>query len=216
MVQAQTPFTPVPSTGLPYTIIISDVFLNNGSCPANTQIGAFTDTLCVGAEYYQGGQNIQIITWEGDPSQSLEGFSSGDSIVFKARVPFNGDFYLVNAIANITVGDGTFGFGTYTVSEVHINDPLLSIQVAWESKEQLQCYPNPFTSTIHISTDLPVEMVRIISMNGKILKSFNEKTRGIYTWNGKDNEGRLIASGLYIVEIVFQHRSIKRLIQYAK
>ncbi len=213
LTNAQAAFVPVPSTGLPYTIIIADVYLNNGLCPVNTQIGAFSDTTCVGAEIYQGVQNFQLITWEGDPSQNLNGFSNGDSIIFKARVPLLGDYYPLEATAVLSQGNGTFGYGTYTVAQLYLVDPVLKLQVNFVHKPL--CYPNPFTEKIQIETGMARSSVAIRSVSGQVVSTLQCDHYGNTSWNGLMSNGCYATSGLYIIEIQNTHNSTTRLIQFA-
>ena len=78
----QAQFIPVESTGLPYHIIVSQVFIDSAAAPAGTQIGIFDSILCVGADTveYVGQENIDIVTWEGSANPYLPGFAAGDTI----------------------------------------------------------------------------------------------------------------------------------------
>jgi len=67
-------------------------------------------------------------------------------------------------------------------------------------------FPNPFNMEININYELPKRSsvaVRIISITGKVVKSFsyNNQAPGYYTikWDGKSNTGNDSPSGLYII-----------------
>ena len=79
-IQAQ--FNPVESTGLPYHVIVSQVFIDSTTAPPGTQIGIFDGETCVGAESidYEGQENIDVVTWEGSANPYLPGFSPGNAI----------------------------------------------------------------------------------------------------------------------------------------
>ncbi|MFH2049255.1 MAG: DUF4623 domain-containing protein [bacterium] len=72
-----------------------------------------------------------------------------------------------------------------------------------------QNYPNPFNPTTFIKYDLPKEAaVRIViyDLMGKEVRTLvNEKQNAGYEsilWNGRDNQGRMVSSGLYIYQMI--------------
>ena len=75
----QAQFIPVESTGLPYHIIVSQVFIDSAAAPAGTQIGIFDSILCVGADTveYAGQENIDIVTWEGSANPTCRDLRRG-------------------------------------------------------------------------------------------------------------------------------------------
>ncbi|RKY56300.1 MAG: hypothetical protein DRP89_01625, partial [Candidatus Neomarinimicrobiota bacterium] len=72
-----------------------------------------------------------------------------------------------------------------------------------------QNYPNPFNPTTFIKYDLPKEAkVKIVIYNlmGREVRTLvNEKQNAGYKsilWNGRDNQGRMVSSGLYIYQMI--------------
>jgi flagellar hook assembly protein FlgD len=73
-----------------------------------------------------------------------------------------------------------------------------------------QNYPNPFnpTTTIEyqISSSGPVE-IKIFNINGELVKTLmnTNQVAGKYSanWNGKDNDNKQVASGIYIYRVMF-------------
>jgi hypothetical protein len=72
-----------------------------------------------------------------------------------------------------------------------------------------QNYPNPFNPSTNISYDLPKSgkvSLRIFNIKGELVKELmNEYTQAGYhtiTWDGKNKEGLLTASGIYFYQIV--------------
>jgi len=72
-----------------------------------------------------------------------------------------------------------------------------------------QNYPNPFNPTTFIKYDLPKEaIVKIVIydlMGRKVRTLLNEKQNAGYksiTWNGRDNNGQMVSSGMYIYQMI--------------
>jgi flagellar hook assembly protein FlgD len=81
----------------------------------------------------------------------------------------------------------------------------------------MQNYPNPFNPSTHISFSLPqTQHVRlsIYNMRGQLVKTLvNEKLKAgqnTLTWDGKDNRGNPVATGIYSYRIQSNGQSISR------
>lgn len=71
------------------------------------------------------------------------------------------------------------------------------------TKDNVWAYPNPvkpdYTGLITI-TGLSFDAdIKIVTTNG-ILVNQGRSNGGTYTWNGKDQKGKKVASGIYMVE----------------
>lgn len=71
------------------------------------------------------------------------------------------------------------------------------------TKDNVWAYPNPvkpdYTGLISI-TGLSFDAdIKIVSSNGTLINQ-GRSNGGIYTWNGKDQKGKKVASGIYMVE----------------
>ena len=71
-----------------------------------------------------------------------------------------------------------------------------------------QNFPNPFnasTTIRYIIGEEGIVQLRIFDLTGQIIRDLVTETQapGIYqvVWDGKDNEGRLVANGMYIGEL---------------
>jgi hypothetical protein len=70
-----------------------------------------------------------------------------------------------------------------------------------------QNYPNPFNATTQISFALPVDgkvSLKVYNVAGQLVKSFDQQmTAGykIITWDGKNNRGDEVASGVYFYRL---------------
>lgn len=119
------PFAPVQPTGLPYSVILTSASIDGVNLPAGTTIGLYAGSLCVGAAYYNPSGNTQIIAWRGDPSQGLPGFTIGSPITIKVRTEWFSEIEIFNPTVNYTLGNGTFGYGSFTVATLSISTGLL-------------------------------------------------------------------------------------------
>jgi hypothetical protein len=80
-----------------------------------------------------------------------------------------------------------------------------------------QNYPNPFNPTTTIRYNLPkpgnVE-IRIFNMNGQLVRNFSiiNGASGVHqvSWNGKNELGRVVASGLYVYQVKFENKVISK------
>jgi len=87
----------------------------------------------------------------------------------------------------------------------------------------LQNYPNPFNPNTTIQYQLPqtgnVE-IKIFSFNGQLVKILesNHQTPGTHNvvWDGKNNGGQIVASGLYIYQVVFENSMLAKKMLFIK
>jgi len=128
------PFSPVEPTGLPYTIILSDVIIDEVPPMINSQIGVFDGDLCVGFILYSGESNLQLVAWQGDDAQGLEGFTPGNPMAFRIRTTWYDELNIFDASTEFIQGDGNFGYGTFSVVNLEANTGLVpDIAVSSES-----------------------------------------------------------------------------------
>lgn len=119
----QTHFTPVDPTGMAYHIIVEEITINNAPVSGGTEVGVFDGDLCVGSVQiaYDGAQNIDIVVWEGNQTYQLPGYTAGQPISFKIYCEIYQEFIELSATPNYKTGDGTFGYGSYTVLSLTAN-----------------------------------------------------------------------------------------------
>lgn len=86
-----------------------------------------------------------------------------------------------------------------------------------------QNYPNPFNSETHIEYTLPKSIwikLNIYDLRGKLIKVLvnDNKQAGHHTarWNGKDDSGKTVASGVYIYHISSAEYTESRKLVYLK
>ena len=71
-----------------------------------------------------------------------------------------------------------------------------------------QNYPNPFNPSTTIQYELPVPtnvQLKIYDILGKeiktVIKEFQQPGKKIYQWDGRDNRGRMVSSGVYFYQL---------------
>jgi hypothetical protein len=78
---------------------------------------------------------------------------------------------------------------------------------------KLECFPNPFNSQTAIRFSLPTKTeatLKIYDVSGKCLKHFATLPLGSQTasncliWDGKDNSGRRLSSGIYFATLAYR------------
>ena len=93
--------------------------------------------------------NYPIIAWEADPDNGLPGFTPGNEMSFKIWTEINGIPSELTATPTYTIGDGTFGYGQFTVVDLEFALPDIGVDptelfVALEE-------PNLTNSTLTVS-----------------------------------------------------------------
>jgi hypothetical protein len=136
---------------------------------------------------------------------------------------FIGGNVLAQTNMTVTLSDGT----TQTFSIDEISSLTFSGITDVKDFEELgeiltqfkvyQNYPNPFNPSTTIRYYLPDAgdvAVKIFNINGELVKTVKNtyQTKGSHfvTWNGLNNNGSLVASGLYIYRILFNEQMISK------
>ncbi|NJM14145.1 MAG: choice-of-anchor D domain-containing protein [Bacteroidales bacterium] len=69
---------------------------------------------------------IQIVAWQEDVAQSYNGFTPGNPISFRIWSDINGFQSEFVATPTFTVGDGTFGYGQFSVVNLNFGVPIIN------------------------------------------------------------------------------------------
>ena len=113
--------------------------------------------------------------------------------------------------------NGVYGLNIHNFATIDIDDEIQYPVTAF----QMRNYPNPFNPETTISYTLPAKgqvCLEIYNSKGQLVKSLlnEQQAKGEHslTWNGKDNVGHSVASGLYLCRITSagQHESRKMLL----
>ena len=146
-------FTPVPSTGIPYTFVVDDATWNSGSSlQAGDEIAVFDDALCVGAVTVDAFP-VVLTAWEEYPDMGLDGYTPGNLVTFKlwdqsqnAEQP---------ALAHYAVGNAQFGPGFG--SQVTINSSDFPVLFAiWSNTTEVPAGGATFQFGAHLYSTVPV------------------------------------------------------------
>jgi hypothetical protein len=96
--------------------------------------------------------------------------------------------------------------GTMFVSEGDVT--AAPGDVAAAPGPRLDAYPNPFNPMTRIAFELPVDgraLVRIHDLSGRLVRTLvdGERPAGRHevTWQGRDDRGQPLASGVYLVQL---------------
>jgi hypothetical protein len=112
--------------------------------------------------------------------------------------------------ATVLSGSGRLGFsGSQEFAVVFTNRGLGGLALKPLSFDLNQTYPNPFAQSITVNYQLAAAgqvSLKVYNVAGQLVRTLTEGTvlPGYYsqTWNGRDNRGRKIASGIYIMRLV--------------
>ncbi|MBK8807410.1 MAG: right-handed parallel beta-helix repeat-containing protein [Bacteroidales bacterium] len=117
-------FIPVPETGLPYTVVVTNALLDDVKISIGDEIGIFDGNLCVGAGVFNGTFNFVITAWKENVASSLQGFTSGNPMTFKI-FDTSADLEATTG-ATYSIGDGKFDYGQF--SALSLNSTIYSTQ----------------------------------------------------------------------------------------
>lgn len=91
----------------------------------------------------------------------------------------------------------------------YINLPNLDIQIDMHLKYDINVFPNPFNSMVTISFNLKRDdnvKINIFNINGETIRNLHHDyiSKGIHqiTWDGKDDFGRTMSTGIYLLYIL--------------
>lgn len=222
---AQTHFQPVASTGLPYTIVVTNATINGVPIVSGSEIAVFDDTLCVGAVVYQDTFPVTITAWQASPAYGLLGFTPGNSMMFKVYTQNSLGAWFEGVFGTIyEIGNGFFGEGVYTAVSLITSSIVLSQDASVPECWLFKAYPNPFNAEITFIMDITDNWcqtdLQIYNLLGRKIFSTivypDLSGRMIFQWNGHDRNGRILPSGNYFVKICNGNYTKQQVITYQK
>jgi len=210
---SQVHFTFKGLTGDSYAIVIQDAQIDGQILAVNDEIGVFTPAgLCVGASVWMDSTTLGLTAWADDSQtpEVVDGYKMGEQMSFRIwDASVNGEF---SASPTYSIGDGTFGYGTYSILQ---SLQVMSTGIGDSDSEVCprdfglsQNWPNPFNPVTAISYQLSafseVEL-SIFNISGEKVRSLikEEKPAGKYVvvWDGRDNSGKSVSGGIYLCRI---------------
>ncbi len=165
------------------------------SWDANSDADIFSYTLFKGTQYY--GWMDLLATVDKNVTTFV------DSIIEENTTYF----YQISAQDNV---------GNQSHRSIPTSTTTLEIQEFSTSDESLisQNKPNPFNSITTFNVDLPSDYsakLTICDLKGKMIKEYkNLQGSQIITWDGKDVNGNMVGTGLYIYSVIFDDRVITK------
>ncbi|MBZ0266400.1 carboxypeptidase regulatory-like domain-containing protein [bacterium] len=105
-------FNPVDPNGLPYSLILDGAFEGDNPLPAGSGVAVYDGDLCVGATAMNGQYPRSLIAWEMSEDPAFPGFTPGNTMTFQIWNSVTGE--IMDAEAEYTQGDGTFGYAPYS------------------------------------------------------------------------------------------------------
>ncbi len=108
----------IEPTGIPYSIVISDAHVDGQSLNYGDEIGVFDGEQLVGRAVFNHNLPLVMTAWQGDVALGLAGFRPGNTMAFKVYTQRYGSWQLIDGEPNYSVGNGSFGHGSYTAVEL--------------------------------------------------------------------------------------------------
>ena len=188
-------------TGQSYAIVLTGSEL---SLSAGDEMGVYDGDCCVGAAVFDGSYPLVIPAWQAVSQQdlALPGYAPGNPVSLKVHRA--GD----RAPQSVTVDfqeNGCFGQGGMTVLHIENIDQSQAVPTAFRLQQN---YPNPFNPETRIQVDLPeaAQVTAVVfNVRGQVVRTLmdDQRTPGRYTllWDGRDESGGKVASGLYILSL---------------
>ena len=154
-----------------------------------------------------------------------------DSLVNFGTIPVSGQannsnhpyFFIINSQPSDTILDFNLvisrnGYQTTHYLPIGLHGvPGIALRNSPSSLPNLECLPNPFSNQILIHFKAPSDaqniILKIYDAAGRLVNSpkslFNNQS---FTWNGRDNLGRRLSSGVYFVTLTFEIKGEQRVL----
>jgi len=190
-------FQAVAATGLPYTVIVSELILDGRNVDLHGELAVYDGSQCVGVSTFDSFP-VVITAWGGSQDYGLAGYEDGNQISYRIYIEeYNREVQVAGNGAN-------FGDAGYALERLTANPGIIP-----ENFYLGQNYPNPFNPQTTISYGLEsttdVQLV-VYDVRGRVVwsKSVGQQIPGHYelVWSGMTNDQMLAASGLYIYRII--------------
>jgi hypothetical protein len=182
----------------------------------------------MGSNYIK--DSLMVITWQdlrfgGNNDEVMVRYSTDYGIAWsdESRLSY-GDYHSDSPIAcatgdkiHVLWGDARAGASGlyYSFNELYNNIDDDTIPIVYS---QLTAYPNPFNSSINF--EIPQNEagpIKIYNVAGQLVRTLKPKGKeNIILWDGADNKGRSLSSGIYLVTVQKGSGIISAKIAYLK
>lgn len=188
-------------TGLPYAIVVTR---SGGLLCIGDEVGVFANGKCVGGAVFDGEYPFVISAWEGLEEKGIPGFINGQTI--SLRVWKDSEAQEFKVFEQFTSPNGsTFRSEPFSTVSIEAAIPVSTVPTHFALDQN---YPNPFNPETKISYRLPVACnvnLTIYNLKGNTIRQLASGYRepGNYnvTWNGRDEKGRSVNSGVYFYKL---------------
>jgi len=186
-----------------YEAIIVDSIPNGGNV---TEIGVFENDICVGASVIDSFP-LQILAY-------TDAVNRGDNLTFQVSYGGGRGCQSVKSYSVLNLETGKFELKPLIIGEQEHNIIQLNLEEGEENIPILQKvtlypnYPNPFNPFTIISFSILEDTkvnLKVYNIKGQVvntlLKKYIESGEHKITWDGKDNNNKPVASGIYFYKI---------------
>jgi len=188
-------------TGMPYAIIITG---SEGQLALGDEIAAFAGERCVGAAVFTGKYPLVIAAWEGSEQYNLPGFASGETILLRVLKAEAQQELAVSAHFRSDV-ETTFKGGPMSVARLGAFESSTALPTDFGLNQN---YPNPFNPETTIAYQLPEAVhvkLTVYNLRGEVVRHLLDKKqeagRHHIKWDGRNQAGELVSSGIYLYHI---------------
>ncbi len=209
------------STGVNATIAITTSAhpnVNTVALDVGDEIGVFNPSgMCCGAIVWEKVNTAIRAQGDNTFTPEIDGFKDGELMLFRIWVKKANKEYNSTVKYNASEPYKTGSFysnGIYVLLDITGASPVKVEENFLPNDIELsRNYPNPFNPSTKINIFIPQRShvkIDIIDINGKFVKnlgnSFFESGNHIIEWNGKDNESRNAASGIYFYRAMIDNK----------
>jgi hypothetical protein len=103
-------------------------------------------------------------------------------------------------------------------NDIHFKDYVVSVKENNQKQSydlSVMNYPNPFNSSTNFSVKIPTDykhkkgFINIFNIDGRKIFSILLSNNATYTWNGKNQNGEFVSSGVYYYQLVLDNTVYK-------
>jgi Flagellar hook capping protein len=205
----------IAKTGISHPIIITEL---TGSVEVGDELVAYAGEMVVGAtKVVDLDAPVVISAWAGyhEYGVDLDGYTLGDKIDLRLwSASESRELRVVSDLDNDEFGVGPLTAGTATVS----------MQDAIPTEVNLsQNYPNPFNPTTRIDYSVVSDghvTLNVYDITGRLISTLVDGyvDSGYHSvmWNGIDDNGKMVAAGIYFYTLQGESSSMTRKMVYMK
>ncbi len=160
-----------------------------------------------------------VLNTSNEPIEGVELSGFPDKIftdqkgVYQAQVPAGWSGTVTAMKDNLQFDPGQMEFTNVRKNLDHQDFQTVLISgIASDKENMLKVFPNPSTEGVEILLAQPINTharLEIVTPQGKLVKQYRlyERSKSLY-WEGKDQNGRVVPSGIYMCRIIVDNRLI--------